>query len=248
MYYSLWFSRIRKNLVSILFGALSFGGVAFLGLVFIPDAYKVRTDFLIIQQSASSQDFYTLSKSAEYSGNVLKEGILSDLFLREASQKGYFSTQSFSGNGKDRLKKWRDTVDVRQRTSAGILEVVISEDESKQALGIAKAVSEVLIEKNTLFRSGNPDDLSIRLISGPIVEQNPSISQLIFGILGGMILGTALSLLWIWYREEWDHTDYTTFTLGEKKNIQKSPEAKLVYDNGMVGNSHWFSMTNRFEK
>ncbi len=246
MYYSLWLSRIRQNIVSTIFVALSFGAIAFLGLIFIPDAYKVRTDFLIIQQSASSQDFYTLSKSAEYSGNVLKEGILSDLFLREASQKGYFSSQNFSGSEKDRLKQWRETVEVRQRTSAGILEVVISEDDSKQALGIAKAISEVLIEKNTLFRSGNPDDLSIRLISGPIVEQNPSISQLLFGVLGGMVLGFFLSLSWIWYREEWDHTDYRVFSSGgeKKENFQ---EAKLVYENSLGGNAHWFGMTNRLE-
>lgn len=248
MYYSSWFLRIRRNIMLIIFGAASFGVIAFLGLVFIPDAYKVRTDFLIIQQSASSQDFYTLSKSAEYSGNVLKEGILSDLFLRETSQKGYFSSQSFSGNEKDRLKKWRETVEVRQRTSAGILEVVISEDDSKQALGIAKAVSEVLIEKNTLFRSGNPDDLSIRLISGPIVEQNPSISQLLFGILGGVMFGFFLSLSWIWYREEFNHMDYRVFSSGgEKKYKEDSQEAKLVYENSLVGNTHWFGMTNRLE-
>ena len=211
MYYPSFITSIRKNLSNILLAGLIGGALTFLALIVIPDAFKVRTDFLIIQKTASSQDFYTLSKSAEYSGNVLKESILSDLFYQEALATGYFSDESFLGDERTRLKKWQNTVSVSQRTTAGILEVAILHDDRTQATGIARAISEVLINKNDMFRSGTSEDLSIKRISGPLVENNPSVPQLILGIIGGMILGGALFVLWIWYRIEFRIKNYSVF-------------------------------------
>lgn len=211
MYYPSFIVRIRENLSNILLAGLFGGVVAFFALIIIPDAYKVRTDFLIIQKTAASQDFYTLSKSAEYSGNVLKEAILSDLFYQEALNTGYFSDTSFVGDERTRLKKWQNTVSVSQRTTAGILEVAILHDKRTEAIGIARAISEVLINKNDMFRSGTVEDLSIKRISGPIVQSNPSVTQLIFGVLGGMVFGGGLFILWIWYRLEFKGKDYSAF-------------------------------------
>ncbi|QQS61392.1 MAG: hypothetical protein IPN70_00445 [Candidatus Moraniibacteriota bacterium] len=226
-YYSLFFTNIRNNVGNIFFSALIGGVFVFLLLIFVPDAYKVRTDFLVMQHSEDSKDFYTLSKSAEYSGNVLREAVMSDLFLNEASRTNYFEREPFSGDERSRLKEWQNTVEVKQRSNAGILEVTVYRDSRNDAIGIAKAISDVLINQNTLFRSGPPESLSIKLISGPIVEQNPTIMQLIFGSIAGMILGIAIFFIRIWYKQEVDTTDYSVFAPPMKN---KESRGGLIYD------------------
>lgn len=191
-----------KSLVQMYAGDVLFAGligatVVFLALVFGSQAYTVQTDYLVIQKGAESQDFYTLSKSVEYSGNVLKEAVASDLFLSEVMNTNYFNRSVFSGDELDRLKKWRKVVRVSQRTNAGILEVTVRYSSRDDAMGIARAVSEVLINKNSLFRSGDADSISIKSISGPIVEQNPTISKLFSGIFSGFILGVAVLVAYI---------------------------------------------------
>jgi capsular polysaccharide biosynthesis protein len=206
-----------------LFGAL----VTFFALISIPKAYEVRTDYLVIQQSASSQDFYTLSKSAEYSGNVLKEAIGSDLFYREAAERGYFDASVFSGSEKDRLKRWNETVSASNRANSGMFQVIVLHDNHNEAVGIARAISDVLIEKNSLFRSGNPEDLSIKRISGPIVERNPDMKELIMGIVAGFFLGGAVFFLWVWYREESDRTEYGKFVA--EKGVSRQWKGGAIY-------------------
>jgi capsular polysaccharide biosynthesis protein len=238
MYYPSFIASIRKSFSAILFAGLVGGALTFFALIVIPDAYKVRTDFLIIQKTAASQDFYTLSKSAEYSGNVLKEAILSDLFYQEALVTGYFSDTSFVGDERARLKKWQNTVSVSQRTTAGILEVAILNDNRSEAVGIARAISEVLIGKNDMFRSGTAEDLSIKRISGPIVESNPSVTQLILGVFGGIIFGGALFVLWIWYRLEFEEKDYSVFLDAVGNYTDDSIGGEAVYKSENLENGN----------
>jgi len=226
--YSPIFHRIHRHLASLVVAGLFGSAAAFLALVFLPQAYEVRTDYLVIQQSAASQDFYTLSKSAEYSGNVLKEAVGSDLFYREAAEKGYFNTSAFAGDEKSRLKKWNKAVSVSQRASAGILEVSVLHDNREEAVGMARAISDVLVEKNHLFRSGAPEALSIKRISGPIVEQNPGIAELLAGVVAGFLLGGAVFFLWIWYREESDRTEYGKFVSGRSASEEWKGGAMYV--------------------
>ena len=189
------FSLIRANKGNLALSGLFGSTAVFLGLVFFANDYSVQTDYLVIQESADKQDFYTLSKSVEYSGNILKEAVASDLFFEEAAKTGYFNASVFPGNERDRLKAWRKSIAVSQRSGAGILEVTVERPTQSEATGIARAVSETLINKNNLFRSGAPESLTIKVISGPIVEQNPTITHLLAGVVSGMILGMSLVLL-----------------------------------------------------
>lgn len=187
---------MKANKANMVLSGLAVATAVFLGLVFLANDYSVQTDYLVIQGSADKQDFYTLSKSVEYSGNILKEAIASDLFFSEAANTKYFDASVFPSDELEKLKEWRKSIKVTQRSGAGILEVTVKRRTQSEALGIARAVSDVLIQKNNLFRSGTPESLTIKTISGPIVEQNPTIKQLITGSVAGFILGVALFLLW----------------------------------------------------
>jgi capsular polysaccharide biosynthesis protein len=191
------FSLTRANKGLLILSGLSGMALAFLLLVFFSRDFTVQTDYLVIQQSADKQDFYTLSKSVEYSGNILKAAIASDLFFSEAANTNYFDVSAFPSDERERLKLWRKSIKVSQKSCAGILEVTVKRPSQTEAKGIARAIASVLIEKNELFRSGTKDSLSIKVISGPIVEQNPTVKTLAFGLAAGAVLGTSLMLLYL---------------------------------------------------
>lgn len=189
------FSLIQVNKGNLAFAGFAGAVAVFVGLVFFSRGYSVQTDFLVMQHSAEKQDFYTLSKSVEYSGNILKEAVLSDLFFTESAKTGYFNAGVFSSNERDRLKEWRKSISISQRSGAGILEVTVKRSNQTEAMGIARAISETLINKNSMFRSGEEDSIFIKTISGPIVEQTPTVSDLIVGAIAGMIAGMSMMLL-----------------------------------------------------
>lgn len=241
------FSLIKGNKGNLALTGLAGATFVFLGLVFFSNDYSVQTDYLVIQQSAESQDFYTLSKSVEYSGNILKEAVASDLFFSEAVKTGYFNAGVFSNNERDRLKDWRKSINVTQRSGAGILEVTVQRSSQVEATGIARAISETLIQKNNMFRSGTPESITIKIISGPIVEQNPTVKNLIAGIIAGVIGGTSLLLLWlnarqskqlsqpeeVYLADERSLDEYRK-TLSEKESVEKEVPANLPFS-GNVG-------------
>lgn len=220
------FSLIGANKGNLALAGLFGATAVFLGLVFFANDYSVQTDYLVIQESASKQDFYTLSKSVEYSGNILKEAVASDLFFEEAAKTGYFNASVFPGNERDRLKAWRKSISVTQRSGAGILSVTVERPTQSEATGIARAVSETLINKNNLFRSGAPESLTIKTISGPIVEQNPTLTHLLAGIVSGMILGMSLVLLRAAYgaRDTWARFERDDVTQENRSVSEHYPE------------------------
>lgn len=237
------FSLIRKNKWNCVLAGFFGATLVFLWLVFFLDTYSVQTDYLVIQESADKQDFYTLSKSVEYSGNILKEAVASDLFFSEAVKTGYFNTSAFSNNERDRSKEWRKSIRVAQRSGAGILEVTVKRSSQAEAKGIARAVSDVLIQKNNMFRSGTPESITIKTISGPIMEQNPTITHLIAGAVAGMIAGVSLLLLWkvsrerrvseektgeLFFNNEQELEQYNR-KIAEKENVEEKSPVNLPF-------------------
>lgn len=237
---------IKGNKGNLALAGLLCATFAFLGLVLFANDYSVQTDYLVIQESADKQDFYTLSKSVEYSGNILKQAVASDLFFSEAVKTGYFNASVFPNNERDRLKDWRRSISVTQRSGAGILEIVVERSSQSEAMGIARAVSDVLIQKNNLFRSGTPESITIKTISGPIVEQNPTVKNLIAGAIAGAIGGMSLVLLWFFIREQ-KRTSVTAEVylaneqeldayrrrISGKENLEKSAPANLPFSGGI---------------
>ena len=190
-------SLVQHNKITVLLAALLGAASVFFALTIFSNDYTVQTDYLVIQQSAETQDFYTLSKSVEYSGNILKSAIASDLFFSEAAKTNFFNASAFPNDEGERLKAWQKSIDVSQKTAAGILEVTVKRPSQAEAKGIAHAVSTVLINENDLFRSGTKESMTIKVISGPIIERNPTLKTLILGSVAGAICGGALLVLYL---------------------------------------------------
>jgi capsular polysaccharide biosynthesis protein len=165
------------------------GALAFFFAVATIKRYSVQTDYLIVQNGINYRDLYSLSKSAEYAGNVLSDAIFSQLFIDEAGQTGRFDVRTLPEDPKARLAAWGRMVSVQKNFQSNILTVTVRDDKSENALALANAVSQVLTERNAIFRTGTPDSITIKVISGPITEKNPSAQLLTLVTALGALIG-----------------------------------------------------------
>lgn len=171
-------------------------------LVMSQDAFKVRTDFFVTQNNPNSQDFYAMSRSSEYIGKVLSESIYSERFIDAVIETGKISASSFPLSKKDRLDQWSEEVNVKKNLDLGMIQVDVFGNDQKEVVRTSQAIADVLIQKNNLFRGGDEKSVDVRILSGPIVESNPSMIQLILVAVGGFLFGGLLCLLFIFVRTE----------------------------------------------
>lgn len=194
------FSLLRKKLgLMVLFGFL-FAALSFAFLLVTEKSFKVKTDFLVVQKQSATQDVYTLSRSNEYITNVMEESIYSELFINEAIATGIINSSLLPASRQDRLKEWKKMVDVSKSFQGNVLIVEAKHDNRSSALKISQAVSEVLVKKNHLFRSGAPEDVEVRVLSGPIDERAPSMSMILLVIGNAFLFGMLLVFVTQWLR------------------------------------------------
>lgn len=202
----------RKIGVLILVGFL-LSALTFLFLVVTEKNFKASTTYLVVQNQSGQQDYYTLSKSAEYISRILSESVNSELFIDEVIDTGKVNPEFLVFDKKKRLEEWSKTVNVDIKPELGIINIAVKGNSQKEVLSIAQAVSMVITEKNSLFRGEN-DNISVKILSGPIAEKNPSLSKLGVSILGSFILGILICAAWIYYFKKDDI--FFSRALGEK--------------------------------
>jgi hypothetical protein len=55
----------------------------------------------------------------------------------------------------------------------------------------------VITQKNFYFRGGDEKSVEVRMISGPINEQNPTAGKILFAVLSGFAAGFLLTGFWL---------------------------------------------------
>lgn len=197
---TVFFRAIRKRWGTIVLVGLLTGALSFFGLTLLSKSFKATTDFLVVQNSSETQDFYSMLKSSEYLGKVLSESVYSEKFIGAVIETGGVNDGFIPAGGKDRLKAWSKMVSVKSNPDAGILHVIVYGNNERDALRISQAISKVLVERNVLFRSGAENSVEIRTLSGPIVEPNPSLQTLAVAAGSGALFGISLVLLILFWR------------------------------------------------
>jgi capsular polysaccharide biosynthesis protein len=174
------------------------GAVAsFFVLLAVAPRFQVSSDFLIVQNQSTGQDAYSAFKSLDYLGKVLNESAYSERFITAVVETGKVDTNFLPSNTFDRLKQWKKMVTVTRNADAGILHIEVRADDQKQALRISQAVSDVLLQKNALFRSGDENSVEVRILSGPVLESKPTMTEIVLSIVGGFLLAAFIMILWI---------------------------------------------------
>ncbi|KKR22089.1 MAG: hypothetical protein UT50_C0001G0001 [Candidatus Moranbacteria bacterium GW2011_GWA2_39_41] len=211
----------KKHLGTIIVIGLLVGVLSSFGLIVTQKKFRANSDVLVVQNQQGFSDYYALSKSAEYLTGVLVESIYSEKFLEELEATKIVSVSFLPQNKLDRLKEWSKIVRISKNSNVGILNIEVFGDNQKQVLEISNAVLAVLTTRNSLFL-GQGQNVEIRILSGPIFEKNPSLTNIFLAGFGGLIIGILLSLLWIFYEIEF----------GAYKNI--SPISSL-HNNSLQG-------------
>jgi capsular polysaccharide biosynthesis protein len=203
----------KNNLKTAILLGMFLGALSFVTLVVTQKSFRSNVDFLVAQNQTGTVDYYTLSRSADYLTSIMTEAVYSEKFLDEVLNTGKVSTSFLSGRGADRLDSWKKTVSVKKNSNIGILNLSIFANSENQAAEISGAVLDVLEKKNSLFL-GEGQNLQIRILSGPIIEKNPSPAQIFLAALGGFAVGFLLFLLFIIYRTEYFKDSYTVGASG----------------------------------
>ncbi|MCX6765953.1 MAG: hypothetical protein NT136_03270, partial [Candidatus Moranbacteria bacterium] len=203
---------IKQKAGVIILAGIFVAALSFLGAVVTQKNFKVSTDFLVVQNQNGPQDYYSLSKSAEYLGNVLSESIYSELFIDEVVKTQKVNQEFLPFDKKDRLKTWSRMINVKRNSQLGILSVEVLGNDQRETLAVAEGISEVLAKKSYLFR-GSGQNIDVRVLSGPIAEKNPSFSIIILVILAGFIIGILVAFVWTYYSVSvakifFERTDY----------------------------------------
>lgn len=234
---------LKEKRSVIVTAGLLLAALSFLFLIVSEEKYKVNSDFLVVQNAAGSQDIYTLAKSAEYMGKVLNEAVYSELFIDAVAKTGKVSPEFLPVEKKDRLKEWGKIVKVSRNGDLGIISVQTFHDDSKKAMAISSAVSEVLTTKNNLFR-GEGQNIEVRVLSGPVIERNPSQVDIAIAMIGGFFFGMLLMAIRVYYVNEKYYTNQTAFDLQSAEVVY--PQDFENYTKQRMENSGIFAQDDEY--
>lgn len=208
-------SLIKAKKGTIILTGVLIAALSFLFVVVSQKNFKASTDFLVVQDKDGEQDYYSLSKSAEYIGKILSEAVYSDLFIDEVIKTKKVSGEFLPFDKKARIEQWNKIVKVTRNPEVSMLSVTVYGNNREDSVKITEAISQVLTTKSYLFR-GSGQNIDVRILSGPIVEKNPSLENIILVILGGFIVGALLSTVLLFYRPKKTTTD---FIVNNKRSV-----------------------------
>ncbi len=198
---------IKDKMGTIILAGVFLAAISFLFIVVSQKNFKVTSDFLIVQDKDGAQDYYSASKSAEYISKIFGEAIYSDLFIQEAIKTGKINNEFLPFDKKERLKEWAKIVKVRRNPEVSMMSVSVYDNNRDNAVRISEAITNVLTTKSYLFR-GSGVNFDVRVLSGPIVEKNPSLENILLVIMGGFIIGVLIALTIIFYQPKIKNTSF----------------------------------------
>jgi len=164
--------------------------------------HRASSKVLIIQKQVAGQDIYSISKSAQYLGKILREGIYSDSFFEKVIESPYQVEESdFPELTKDRRKQWQKDVKVSIVRDLGIIKIDVFNLEKEKAEQISLAVTNVLEVNHQLYH-GAGESLELRVLDNPLVSQKPDASRLWFSSVIGGVIGFLIGLFWIFNKKK----------------------------------------------
>ena len=196
------FALIRSKIGTLLLWGFLFGALSFFGLVMTEKPFQTKMDFLVVQTNTSNQDFYSMFKSSEYLGKVLSESVYSERFINALVETGKVNKEFLPFDKGDRLATWSKMVTVEKNLELGILSVTVKGEKERDVARVMDGIAVVLTEKNSLFRGGDEKSVEIRILSGPILSENPDLSKILKVVLGAFLAGVFMATFFVVVKSE----------------------------------------------
>jgi capsular polysaccharide biosynthesis protein len=192
-----FFVLLRARFGTMVLWGFLFSAVSFLGLMVFTKPFQSGMDFLVVQTGEQTRDFYAQFKSSEYLSKVLSQAVFSERFINAVVETGKVHSEFLPFDKKERLKTWGKIVSVRKNLELGIISVTVKNNRERDSVRIMDGIAEVLTQKNSLFRGGDEKSVEIRVLSGPINEQNPTLGEILLTIFSGFVAGFLLAGFWL---------------------------------------------------
>ena len=175
--------------------------LAFDLFVIQPPKYKANSSVLVVQEQVAGQDIYSISKSAQYICQVLKEGIYSDSFFDKVINSSYqVETGDFPKELKKRRKDWQKNVEVKIIRDLGLIEIDVYSSNKEKTENLSIAITEIL-KDNHDFYHGSGNNVKLKTLNSTLVTEKPVSINLWLGTFFGGLLGFISSLLWIFRKK-----------------------------------------------
>ncbi|MFH1388370.1 MAG: Wzz/FepE/Etk N-terminal domain-containing protein [Patescibacteria group bacterium] len=194
--------RIIKEKKWLIFWLTIFGAVLFFDLLVIqPPKYKASSSILVVQEQVEGQDIYSISKSAQYICQVLKEGIYSDSFFNKViGSSDQIKTNDFPEKLKERRKEWQKSVEVKIIRDLGLMEINVFYSNKEKTENLSMIVTDVL-KNNHDFYHGSGENVKLKILNSPLVSEKPISINLWLGTFFGALLGFCSALFWIFRKK-----------------------------------------------
>lgn len=182
--FKVFLSSLPKGILIGLCLALLGTGLLFL----VQDRYRSSADFLVTS-SQGGQDYYTATRSAEYMSRVLSEVLYSERFMDALIETGKVNEAAFPRDKKERLETWAKTLSVKRNSEIGLVSAAVTGQNDRDVLRLSQALVQVLDTNSAVVFGEETQNIKVRLLSGPILERNPSASQFMTLLIAGIACG-----------------------------------------------------------
>jgi capsular polysaccharide biosynthesis protein len=164
---------IGKKKQTIISLVVIFLAVAIVFSAIQPFKYDSNMKLLVIIGFKQDVDPYTASRSNQYLSGLLANIISSGSFYEQIKQSGFkIDNNYFSGNTKQQMKKWRQTVSAKSVTDTGTISLDVYHPDRAQAEEIARAVAYTLQTTNSQYH-GFGNSVEIKTIDQPATSNYP---------------------------------------------------------------------------
>lgn len=171
-------------------------GLIFFSLsLFMPIKYQSKASILITQKDAFGIDAYKEAKSAEFSGKIISEIILSNSFLEAVLKKNNKASLILAkdNSSQERLEKWRKIVRANQASNTGIINISLEGPSREDSKSVLVSMIEILANDGQAYHN-NPQ-IGIKVINTPYTLDDPSSPQLALNTLFGILLGIVIVVI-----------------------------------------------------
>jgi capsular polysaccharide biosynthesis protein len=177
--------------------AFIFSMIFFSVSAFIPPKYIAEGSVLVSKNNAFDLDAYKEAKSAEFTGRIVREIILSNSFMRNVLESNtelnsYFI--SISKNEQEKLENWRKLVSVSQVPNTGILNISSKTPSKSQSKELLNSI--VLVINNNVSALTGDELVGVKVVDDPFYLEDPTPNIWLNAIAGG-VFGTILAVILI---------------------------------------------------
>jgi len=176
------------------------GACSFFVSTLITPKYLSEITILIVQKEANAS---SASQSVEYLSEVFSQVVYTELFLDDVLSSKDEIASNFSTDPSKRRQQWKNEVEVKKISEAGILKIKVKSESRVQSFLIAQAIAENFATNSEKYH-GSSDAVIAKLIDGPITSGSPAIPNIPLNTGFGLLVGFLGSLVIIGFFDKFD--------------------------------------------